>query len=167
MRENMDKSWNILLDDMPWDKLLDDDLHSHSSEKLINFVLSKLVKLKKSIQKTNLKDPKTAAEFYDFAVAAEKWLERTDMSKKSELYLEVSNLVLLARITNKLSGLASRFKGGKGKIDCFGFRRKAKSEYDEDLIDDFLDEVLASGDVNLSTRYSYDEWEELLLSHVE
>ena len=165
--ENMDKSWNILLDNMPWDKLLDDDLHSHSSEKLINFVLSKLVKLKKSIQKTNLKDPEIAAEFYDFAVAAEKWLERTDMPKKSELYLEVSNLVLLARITNKLSGLASRFKGGKGKIDCFGFRRKAKSEYDEDLIDDFLDEVLSSGDVNLSTRYSYDEWEELFLSHVE
>ena len=40
-------------------------------------------------------------------------------------------------------------------------------EYDEDLIDDFLDEVLASGEVNLGTRYSYDEWEELFLSHVE
>lgn len=155
---------------MPWDKLLDDDLHSHSSEKLIDFVLGKLQKLKNSIQKTRLKDPKNAAEFYDFAIAAEKWLERTDMPKKSELYLEISNLVLLARITNKLSGLTNRFKNGKSAknmIDCFGFRRKAKSEYDEDLIDDFLNEVLASGEVNLGIRYSYDEWEELFLSHVE
>ena len=159
--------YDYFVDDMPWDKLLDDDLHSHSSEKLKDFVLGKLQKLKNSIQKTKLKDPKNAAEFYDFAIAAEKWLERTDMSKKSELYLEISNLVLLARITNKLSGLTSRFKGGKDKIDCFGFRRKAKSEYDEDLIDDFLKEVLASGDVNLGTRYSYDEWEELFLSHVD
>lgn len=162
--ENFHKSWDILLDEMPWGELLDDDLHSHSSEKLINFVLSKLLKLKKFIQKTNLKDPECAAEFYDFAIAAEKWLERTDMPKKSELYLEISNLVLLARITNKLSGFTNRIKNGrksKGMIDCFGFRREAKSKYDEDLIDDFLDGVLASGEVNLGTRYSYEEWEEM------
>lgn len=162
--------YDYFVDDISWDKLLNDDLHSHSSEKLIDFVLGKLQKLKNYIRKTNLKVPEYAAEFYDFAIAAEKWLERTDMPKKSELYLEVSNLVLLARITNKLSGLASRFKNGKSAknmIDCFGFRRKAKSEYDEDLIDDFLNEVLASGEVNLGTRYSYDEWEELFLSHVE
>ena len=153
--------------EMSWAELLEDDLNSHSSERITNFILRKVEKLSNSIKKTNLKDPKNAAEFYDFVVAAEEWLTKTDRSKKSELYLEISNLVLLARITNKLSGLTSRFKGGKGKIDCFGFRRKAKSEYDEDLIDDFLDEVLASGEVNLGTRYSYDEWEELFLSHVE
>ena len=153
--------------DMSWAELLEDDLNSHSSERITNFILRKVEKLSDSIKKTNLKDPKNAAEFYDFVVAAEEWLAKTDRSKKSELYLEISNLVLLARITNKLSGITSRFKGGKGKIDCFGFRRKAKSEYDEDLIDDFLDEVLASGEVNLGTRYSYDEWEELFLSHVE
>ena len=153
--------------DMSWAELLEDDLNSHSSERITGFILRKVEKLSNSIKKTNLKDPKNAAEFYDFVVAAEEWLTKTDRSKKSELYLEISNLVLLARITNKLSGLTSRFKGGKGKIDCFGFRRKAKSEYDEDLIDDFLDEVLASGEVNLGTRYSYDEWEELFLSHVE
>lgn len=158
--------YDYFVDDIPWDKLLDDDLHSRSSEKLIDFVLGKLQKLKKSIQK-HLNDPETTAEFYDFVIAAEKWLERTDMSKKSELYLEVSNLVLLARITNKLAGFTAKIKHGrasKGKIDCFGFRREAKSKYDEDLIDDFLDEVLASGEVNLGTRYSYDEWEELFLS---
>ena len=153
--------------DMSWAELLEDDLNSHSSERITNFILRKVEKLSNSIKKTNLKDPKNAAEFYDFVVAAEEWLTKTDRSKKSELYLEISNLVLLARITNKLSGITSRFKGGKGKIDCFGFRREAKSEYDEDLIDDFLDEVLASGEVNLGTRYSYDEWEELFLSHVE
>ena len=153
--------------DMSWAELLEDDLNSHSSERITNFILRKVEKLSDSIKKTNLKDPKNAAEFYDFVVAAEEWLTKTDRSKKSELYLEISNLVLLARITNKLSGITSRFKGGKGKIDCFGFRREAKSEYDEDLIDDFLDEVLASGEVNLGTRYSYDEWEELFLSHVE
>ena len=153
--------------DMSWAELLEDDLNSHSSERITGFILRKVEKLSNSIKKTNLKDPKNAAEFYDFVVAAEEWLTKTDRSKKSELYLEISNLVLLARITNKLSGLTSRFKGGKGKIDCFGFRRKAKSEYDEDLIDDFLDEVLASGEVNLGTRYSYDEWEELFLSQVE
>ena len=152
--------------DMSWAELLEDDLNSHSSERITNFILRKVEKLSNSIKKTNLKDPKNAAEFYDFVVAAEEWLTKTDRSKKSELYLEISNLVLLARITNKLSGITSRFKGGKGKIDCFGFRREAKSEYDEDLIDDFLDEVLASGEVNLGTRYSYDEWEELFLSHV-
>ena len=151
---------------MSWAELLEDDLNSHSSERITNFILRKVEKLSNSIKKTNLKDPKNAAEFYDFVVAAEEWLTKTDRSKKSELYLEISNLVLLARITNKLSGITSRFKGGKGKIDCFGFRREAKSEYDEDLIDDFLDEVLASGEVNLGTRYSYDEWEELFLSHV-
>ena len=162
--ENFHKSWNILLDNMPWGKLLDDDLHSHSSEILINFVLSKLEKLKKFIQKTNLKDPKCAAEFYDFAIAAEKWLKRTDMPKKSELYLEISNLVLLARITNKLCGFANRIKNGrksKGMIDCFGFRREAKSKYDEDLIDDFLEEYLASNKVSFSDTYSYEEWEEM------
>ena len=153
--------------DMSWAELLEDDLNSHSSERITNFILRKVEKLSNSIKKTNLKDPKNAAEFYDFVVAAEEWLTKTDRSKKSELYIEISNLVLLARITNKLSGITSRFKGGKGKIDCFGFRREAKSEYDEDLIDDFLDEVLASGEVNLGTRYSYDEWEELFLSHVE
>ena len=153
--------------DMSWAELLEDDLNSHSSERITNFILRKVEKLSNSIKKTHLKDPKNAAEFYDFVIAAEEWLTKTDRSKKSELYLEISNLVLLARITNKLSGLTSRFKGGKGKIDCFGFRREAKSEYDEDLIDDFLDEVLASGEVNLGTRYSYDEWEELFLSHVE
>ena len=153
--------------DMSWAELFEDDLNSHSSERITGFILHKVEKLSNSIKKTNLKDPKNAAEFYDFVVAAEEWLTKTDRSKKSELYLEVSNLVLLARITNKLSGFTSRFKGGKGKIDCFGFRRKAKSEYDEDLIDDFLDEVLASGEVNLGTRYSYDEWEDLFLSHVE
>ena len=151
---------------MSWAELLEDDLNGHSSG-ITGFILRKVEKLSNSIKKTNLKDPKNAAEFYDFVVAAEEWLTKTDRSKKSELYLEISNLVLLARITNKLSGLTSRFKGGKGKIDCFGFRLKAKSEYDEDLIDDFLDEVLASGEVNLGTRYSYDEWEELFLSHVE
>ena len=153
--------------DMSWAELLEDDLNSHSSERITGFILRKVEKLSNSIQKTRLRDPKNAAEFYDFVVAAEEWLTKTDRSKKSELYLKISNLVLLARITNKLSGLTSRFKDGKGKIDCFGFRRKAKSEYDEDLIDDFLDEVLASGEVNLGTRYSYDEWEELFLSHVE
>ena len=153
--------------EMSWSELLEDDLNSHSSERITGFILHKVEKLKNSIQKTRLQDPKNAAEFYDFVIAAEEWLTKTDRSKKSELYLEISNLVLLARITNKLSGLTSRFKGGKGKIDCFGFRRKAKSEYDEDLIDDFLDEVLASGEVKLGTRYSYDEWEELFLSHVE
>ena len=153
--------------DMSWAELLEDDLNSHSSERITGFILRKVEKLSNSIKKTNLKDPKNAAEFYDFVIAAEEWLTKTDRSKKSELYLEISNLVLLARITNKLSGITSRFKGGKGKIDCFGFRRKAKSEYDEDLIDDFLNEVLASGEVNLGTRYSYDEWEELFLSHVE
>lgn len=153
--------------DMSWAELLEDDLNSHSSERITGFILRKVEKLNNSIQKTRLKDPKNAAEFYDFVVAAEEWLTKTDRSKKSELYLEISNLVLLARITNKLSGLTSRFKGGKGKIDCFGFRRKAKSEYDEDLIDDFLEEVLASGEVKISTIYSYDEWEELFLSHVE
>ena len=150
-----------------WAELLEDDLNGHSIERITDFILYRVEKLNKSIQKTKLKDPKNAAEFYDFVVAAEEWLTKTDRSKKSELYLEISNLVLLARITNKLSGLTNRFKGGKGKIDCFGFRRKAKSEYDEDLIDDFLNEVLASGEVNLGTRYSYDEWEELFLSHVE
>lgn len=161
--------YDYFVDDIPWDELLDDDLHSHSSEKLIDFVLGKLQKLKNSI-KTNLKDPENVTNLYDFVVAAEKWLKRTDMSKKSELYLEVSNLVLLFQIVNKLSGFTNRLKNGKkskGKIDCFGFRREAKSKYDEDLIDDFLDEVLASGEVNLGTRYSYDEWEELFLSHVE
>ena len=153
--------------DMSWSELLEDDLNSHSSERITGFILRKVEKLSNSIQKNGLKDPKNSAEFYDFVVAAENWLTKTDRSKKSELYLEISNLVLLARITNKLSGLTSRFKGGKGKIDCFGFRRKAKSEYDEDLIDDFLDGVLASGEVNLGTRYSYDEWEELFLSHVD
>ena len=153
--------------EMSWSELLEDDLNSHSSERITGFILRKVEKLNNSIQKTKLKDPKNAAEFYDFVVAAEKWLTKTDRSKKSELYLEISNLVLLARITNKLSGLTSRFKGGKGKINCFGFRREAKSEYDEDLIDDFLEEVLASGEVKLSTIYSYDEWEELFLSHVE
>ena len=153
--------------EMSWSELLEDDLNSHSSERITGFILHKVEKLNNSIQKTKLKDPKNAAEFYDFVIAAEEWLAKTDRSKKSELYLEISNLVLLARITNKLSGLTSRFKGGKGKINCFGFRREAKSEYDEDLIDDFLDGVLASGEVKLSTRYSYDEWEELFLSHVE
>ena len=153
--------------EMSWAELLEDDLNSHSSERITGFILHKVEKLNKSIQKNGWRDTKNAAEFYDFVVAAENWLTKTDRSKKEELYLEISNLVLLARITNKLSGLTSRFKGGKGKIDCFGFRRKAKSEYDEDLIDDFLDEVLASGEVNLGTRYSYDEWEELFLSHVE
>ena len=156
--------------DASWAELLEDDLNSHSSERITDFILYKVEKLNKSIQKTKLKDPKNAAEFYDFVIAAEEWLTKTDRSKKSELYLEVSNLVLLARITNKLSGFTNRLKNGKsGKdnIDCFGFRRKAKSEYDEDLIDDFLNEVLASGDVNLGTRYSYDKWEELFLSHVE
>ena len=153
--------------DASWAELLEDDLNSHSFERITDFILYKVEKLNKSIQKTKLKDPKNAAEFYDFVVAAEKWLTKTDRSKKSELYLEISNLVLLARITNKLSGLTNRFKNGKGKIDCFGFRRKAKSEYDEDLIDDFLNEVLASGEVNFGTGYSYDEWEELFLSHVE
>lgn len=153
--------------DASWQELLDDDLNNHSSERITGFIIHKIEKLKKSIKETDLKDPKNAAEFYDFVIAAEKWLTKTDRSKKDELYLEVSNLVLLTRITNKLSGLTSRFKGGKGKIDCFGFRRQAKSEYDEDLIDDFLDEVLASGEVNLGTRYSYDEWEDLFLSHIE
>ena len=153
--------------EMSWAELLEDDLNSHSSERITGFILRKVEKLKNSIQKTHLQDPKNAAEFYDFVISAEEWLTKTDRSKKEELYLEISNLVLLARITNKLSGLTSRFKGGKGKIDCFGFRRKAKSEYDEDLIDDFLEEVLASGEVKIGTRYSYDEWEDLFLSHVE
>ena len=153
--------------DMSWSELLEDDLNSHSSERITGFILRKVEKLNKSIQETKLKDPKNAAEFYDFVVAAEEWLTKTDRSKKSELYLEISNLILLARITNKIAGLTSHFKGGKGKINCFGFRREAKSEYDEDLIDDFLEEVLASGEVKLVTRYSYDEWEELFLSHVE
>ena len=153
--------------EMSWSELLEDDLNSHSSERITGFILHKVEKLGNSIQKTKLKDPKNAAEFYDFVIAAEEWLAKTDRSKKSELYLEISNLVLLARITNKLSGLTSRFKGGKGKINCFGFRREAKSEYDEDLIDDFLEEVLASGEVKLSTIYSYDKWEELFLSHAE
>ena len=156
--------------EMSWAELLEDDLNSHSSERITGFILRKVEKLGKSIQETRLKDPKNAAEFYNFVLAAENWLEKTDRSKKSELYLEISNLVLLARITNKLSGFTNRLKNGKSakdKIDCFGFRRKAKSEYDEDLIDDFLNEVLASGEVNLGTRYSYDEWEELFLLHVE
>ena len=112
--------------DMSWAELLEDDLNSHSSERITGFILRKVEKLSDSIKKTHLKDPKNAAEFYDFVIAAEEWLTKTDRSKKSELYLEISNLVLLARITNKLSGITSRFKGGKGKIDCFGFRRKAK-----------------------------------------
>lgn len=153
--------------DMSLAELLEDDLNSHSSERITDFILYRIEKLKKSIQQASLKDPKNAAYFYNFIVAAEKWLTKTDRSKKDELYLEVSNLILLARITNKLSGLTSRFKGGKGNIDCFGFRRKAKSEYNEDLIDDFLEEVLASGEVKIGTRYSYDEWEDLFLSHVD
>lgn len=147
--------------DMSWVELLEDDLNSHSSERITDFIRYRLEKLNKSIQKTHLKDPKNAAEFYNFVIAAENWLTKTDRSKKSELYLEISNLVLLARITNKAAHITNLFKKGKGKIDCFGFRRKAKSDYDEDLINDFLEEYLASSKVSFGDTYSYEEWEEM------
>lgn len=147
--------------DMSFAELLEDDLNSHSIERITDFILYKIEKLNKSIQEKHLKDPKNAANFYNFVVAAEKWLTKTDRSKKDELYLEVSNLVMLARITNKAARITSMFKKGKGKIDCFAFRRKAKSDYDENLIDDFLEESLASNKVHLYDTYSYEEWEEM------
>jgi hypothetical protein len=49
----------------------------------------------------------------------------------------------------------------KKKLDCFSWKRLAKSDYDEDLINDFLEEYLASNKVSFSDTYSYEEWEEM------
>lgn len=46
-------------------------------------------------------------------------------------------------------------------MDMFSWRRLAKFHHDEDIIDDFMDYVLSSGEVYIKDELTYDEWEKM------
>lgn len=46
-------------------------------------------------------------------------------------------------------------------MDVFQWRRLSKLYYDKDIIDDFIDYILSSGEVYIKDKLTYNEWEEI------
>lgn len=145
--------------DKTLEELLQDDLNSRVDKRAVDLIIFRIEKLQNKIKKSHLRDPKDAAEFYNYYSAMEDWLDKTDRSKRDELYVTVSLFVKTTKAVLSVKRFQNMFK--KKKLDCFSWKRLAKSDYDEDLINDFLEEYLASSKVSFGDTYSYEEWEEM------